>query len=136
EIPSPFALSLHRDVIFKRLDLTNLRLALDVDQQGVTNFSGLHSAPPSAPSRITFDFSRLVGSIDGGTIQVNDRAHGVKGELANIQVNGHPIAGTSLGKVKVKSAGGPVTYDSQESKDGSVTFTRQSSETRLKIDEC
>src|SRR5215510_6178093 len=135
EIPSPFALSLHRDVIFKRLDLTNLRLALDVDQQGLTNFSGLHSAPPSAPSRITFDFSRLLGSIDGGTIQVNDRAHGVKAELANIQVNGQPMAGTSLVKVKLTSAGGPVTYDRQETKLDSVAFSGQVGETGLNIEE-
>ncbi|HKF57413.1 MAG TPA: hypothetical protein VKJ45_18290, partial [Blastocatellia bacterium] len=135
EIPSPFALRLHREVIFKRLDLTNLQLAIDVDQQGVTNFNGLHSAPPSAPSRITFDFSRLVGSIDGGTIRIDDRAHGVKGELAGIQSTGEPISGTSLVKVKLTSGAGPITYERRETRIDKVEFSGQVGENGLNIED-
>jgi hypothetical protein len=135
EIPSPFALRLHREVIFKRLDLTNLQLALDVDQQGVTNFSGLHSAPPSAPSRITFDFSRLVGSIDGGAINVDDRAHRVKGKLTDIHVNAEPISGTDLVKIKLTSGAGPITYEGRETRIDKVEFSGQVGETGLNIEE-
>jgi outer membrane protein assembly complex protein YaeT len=135
EIPNPFALNLHRQVIFKRLDLTNLQVALNVDQQGVTNFDGLHSAPPSAPSRITFDFSSLVGSIDGGTIQVDDRVHKVKAELSNIQGNARPMSVTSLAKVKLTAGAGLIAYEVRETKIDSFEFAGQVGETGLNIEQ-
>src|SRR5262249_9157643 len=60
QIIEPYAPSLRREIVFKRLDLSNLNVWLDVDEQGRSNLRGLHPAPPKAPSRITFDFSSLV----------------------------------------------------------------------------
>src|ERR1044072_8609847 len=57
EIPNPLALRLQREVIFKRLDLKNLQAYVELDPQGNSNFTGLHQAPPSSPSRHTFAFS-------------------------------------------------------------------------------
>src|SRR5215468_12693913 len=53
QIREPFALQLHREIIFKRLELTNLNLQIDVDEQGFSNLRGLRQAPAQAPSRIS-----------------------------------------------------------------------------------
>src|SRR4029453_9340070 len=43
QIREPFALQLRREIIFKRLGLTNLNLQIDIDEQGRSNLRGLHS---------------------------------------------------------------------------------------------
>ncbi|HEY7179955.1 MAG TPA: hypothetical protein VIC84_00990, partial [Blastocatellia bacterium] len=57
QIRELFALRLRREIIFKRLELTNLNLRIDVDEQGRSNLRGLHPAPPLASSLLNFDFS-------------------------------------------------------------------------------
>src|SRR4051794_36994283 len=81
ETPGLYAPSFERQVVLKTLDLTNLQIYATLDEQGRSNFTGLHNAPPTAPSRIKFDFNSLVASIDGGTLHVDDRMHEIVGEL-------------------------------------------------------
>src|SRR5262249_43243240 len=45
QIREPFALQLRREIIFKRLELTNPKLRIDVDEQGRSNLRGLHQPP-------------------------------------------------------------------------------------------
>src|SRR5215470_17808799 len=66
QIREPFALQLRREIIFKRLELTNLDLRIDVDEEGFSNLRGLHPAPAHAPSRIGFDYSSLNAALRGG----------------------------------------------------------------------
>ena len=96
EIPNPFALRLRREIIFKRVELNNLQAYVEIDAQGKTNFAGLHNPPPSAPSRISFDFSGLVGTLTTGTLHVNDQAHQITGDLENLHAVASPVA-TGLG---------------------------------------
>src|SRR5262249_16605629 len=49
QIREPFALQLRREIIFKRLELTNPKLRIDVDEQGRSNLRGLHPPPPTPP---------------------------------------------------------------------------------------
>lgn len=86
-IPAPYALRLRREVVFKRLDVQNLNLWLDVDEQGRSNLLGLHPAPPTTPGRITFDFTGLVGVLDGGSFHVNDRLRRIVGEVGGLRAN-------------------------------------------------
>src|SRR4029434_5277231 len=73
QIREPFALQLRREIIFKRLGLTNLNLQIDIDEQCRSNLRGLHSPPPQAPSRLGFDFSSLNAAIRGGEAHISDR---------------------------------------------------------------
>src|SRR6266850_6803964 len=74
EIPNLYALRFRRDIIFKRIALDNLQTYVELDSDGKTNFNGLHNPPPSAPGRISFDFSSLVGALTSGTLHINDQA--------------------------------------------------------------
>lgn len=114
EIPNPFALRFRREVIFKRLDLNNLQAYVEIDEQGISNFSGLHAAPPSAPSRITFDFASLVGSLDGGTLHIDDRAHKIAGELRELKANAQPLPGGSLVDAHFGATSGRLRYEGRE----------------------
>src|SRR5262249_7845174 len=82
----PYALQLRRDVIFKRLELTNLNLRIDVDEQGSSNLRGLHQAPPQATSRLNFDFSSLIVALKGGQAHVSDRSRKIEGNLGNLEL--------------------------------------------------
>src|SRR5215510_12738143 len=46
QIREPFALQTRREITFKRLELTNLKLRIDVNEQGQSNLCGLQPAPP------------------------------------------------------------------------------------------
>src|SRR5262245_50372418 len=114
QILEPFALRLRRELIFKRLDLTNLNIWFDVDQQGRSNLRGLHAAPPKAPSRITFDFSSLIGSLKGGTLHFNDRSREIEGKLVNLEATAQPLPGGIRAKTEVTASGGRFLYQGRE----------------------
>src|SRR5262249_57938236 len=84
QIREPFALQLRREIIFKRLELTNLDLRIDVDEEGFSNLRGLHPAPAHAPSRIGFDYSSLNAALRGGKEQISDRFRRIVRHLGRI----------------------------------------------------
>ncbi|HKV38604.1 MAG TPA: AsmA-like C-terminal region-containing protein, partial [Blastocatellia bacterium] len=85
DIPDLFALRLKRQVIFKRIDLTDLQAYLSLDQQGRSNLQGVHGVSPSAPGPITFDFSSLVGSLNRGAVYFKDQQHQIECQLTNLK---------------------------------------------------
>src|SRR6266480_4282165 len=91
EIPNLYALRFRRDIIFKRVAFDNLQAYVELDSDGKTNFSGLHNPPPSAPGRISFDFSSLVGSLTSGTLHINDQAHRMAGDIEGLKGNAEPL---------------------------------------------
>jgi outer membrane protein assembly complex protein YaeT len=114
DIPNAFALRLRREVNFKRLDLTNLQAYIDIDENGNSNFTGIHQPPPSAPSRITFDFSSIVGSVNGGTIHINDRAHQIVGEVNNLQAKAHPLPADGTVQAEINAGPGRLQYEGRD----------------------
>lgn len=114
EIPNPFALRLRRDIIFKRVSLDNLEAYIELDSEGKANFSGLHNAPPSAPGRISFDFSSLVGSLTSGTLHINDRAHKIAGNIEGLRGNAEPLP--DGGTINLQFNFGPshLSYDGRD----------------------
>ena len=90
EVPHLYALRLKREIIFKTVDVDNLQAYVEIDAQGHTNFDGLHTPPPSAPGRISFDFSNLVSTMTTGTLHVNDQQHQVKGALEGMHFTARP----------------------------------------------
>jgi outer membrane protein assembly complex protein YaeT len=114
EIPGLFAPRLRRDVIFKTLDIENLHAYVTVDEQGRTNFRGLHAPPPKAPSRIAFDFSALVGALDGGTLHVDDRAHRIEGELGNLKASARPLPDEARAEAQFSAGPGRLVYEGRE----------------------
>ncbi|MGH9763251.1 MAG: hypothetical protein ACREDR_44305, partial [Blastocatellia bacterium] len=110
EIPSPFALRLQRTIIFKRLDLANLNVYVGIDERGQTSWQGLHQPPPSGPSRITFDFSNLVGAISGGAIHFDDRQHKIESELKDLRATARPVPG-SVADLQFTAGSGHLSYE-------------------------
>jgi outer membrane protein assembly complex protein YaeT len=134
QILNPYALQLRREIVFKQLDLNNLIVWLDVDEQGRSNLQGLHAAPPTAPSRITFDFSSLVGALKGGTLRVNDRARKIEGELGNIQANAQPLPGGTRVKAAIITGGGRFRYQDRETTVEGVELAGSGGETGAEIE--
>src|SRR5262245_43160370 len=114
QIREPFALQLRREVIFKRLELTNLNLRIDVDEQGRSNLRGLHQAPPQAPSRLGFDFSSLVVALRGGEAHINDRSRKIEGNLGSLEINAQPAPGGETVKGSLMTRGGRLRYEARE----------------------
>jgi outer membrane protein assembly complex protein YaeT len=134
EVPSPFALRLRREVIFKRLDFENLRMYVDLDEHGQSNFTGLHSPPPSAPSSITFDFSALVGSITGGELHISDLQHKLAVGLGNLQAKGEPITGGTLVGIQFEAGPGVVSYEGRETQIDGIDFSTRLSESGAELE--
>src|SRR5215813_337919 len=114
EIREPFALQLRREVIFKRLELTNLNLRIDVDEQGRSNLRGLHPAPPQAPSRLNFDFSSLIVTLKGGEAHFSDRSRKIEGNLGNLGLSAQSMPGGETVKAQMTSRGGRLRYEGRE----------------------
>ncbi|MEW6126865.1 MAG: translocation/assembly module TamB domain-containing protein [Acidobacteriota bacterium] len=134
DIPNPYALRLRREIIFKRLDLDNLQAYVDLDEQGNTNFSGIHSPPPSAPSRITFDFSSLIGSIKSGTVHLSDKAHQLSGELGKLQANAQPVAGESFVTLQLNASEGRINIEGRETTLDALELIGRLSETSAEVE--
>jgi outer membrane protein insertion porin family len=134
EIPNPFALRLQREVIFKTLHLDNLQAYIELDEQGNSNFQGIHTPPPSAPSRITFDFSSLVASLDGGAVHLKDRAHKIEGDLGKLKINAEPIAGESKINLLFSSGEGRLNYEGRETTLEALELVGRLSEAGAEVD--
>ncbi|HKQ89161.1 MAG TPA: translocation/assembly module TamB domain-containing protein [Blastocatellia bacterium] len=114
QIREPFALRLRREVIFERLELTSLNLRIDVDEQGLSNLRGLHSAPPQAPSRLGFDFSSLIVALRDGKAHINDRSRKIDGDLGNLEITAHPLPVGETIRAQLKTRGGRLSYEGRE----------------------
>jgi outer membrane protein assembly complex protein YaeT len=134
QILEPYALRLRREIVFKRLDLINLNVRLDVDEEGRSNLRGLHPAPRKAPTRITFDFSSLTGALKGGTLHVNDRARKLEGELGNLQANAQPVSGGTAVKAQLSTGGGRLRYQGREATIDGLELIGSGGETGAEIE--
>ncbi len=134
QILEPYALRLRREIVFQRLELSNLNVRLDVDEQGRSSLWGLHSAPPKAPSRITFDFSSLIGALKSGTLHINDRARKIEGELGNLQVNAQPLPGGTMVKAQLTTGGGRFRYQDRELTVDGIEFVGSGGEMGAEIE--
>src|SRR5262245_1066239 len=114
QIREPFAFQLRREIVFKRLELTNLNLRIDVDEQGRSNLLGLRQPPPQAPSRINFDYSSLVAAIKGGAAHISDRSRKIEGDLGNLELNAQPLPGMETVKARLTTRGGRLRYEGRE----------------------
>jgi outer membrane protein insertion porin family len=134
QILDPYALRLHREIVFKRLELSNLNVWLDVDEGGRSNLWGLHPAPPKAPSRITFDFSSLIVTLKGGMLRVNDRARKIEGELGDWQATAHPLPGGTMVKAQLTTGGGRFRYQDREANVDGIELVGSGGETGAEIE--
>ncbi|HEU0185788.1 MAG TPA: translocation/assembly module TamB domain-containing protein, partial [Blastocatellia bacterium] len=114
QIREPFALQRRREIIFKRLEMTNLKLRIDVDEQGRSNLWGLHPAPSQAPNRLDFDFSSLVVALKGGEAHISDRSRKIEGDLRDIEINAQPEPGGETVKAQLTTRGGRLHYEGRE----------------------
>ncbi len=97
-----YALNLKRNVVFQRLELSNLDLTVSIDENGKSNLDGLHAAPPRAPSRITFDVNSLVGELKNGKLHFNDKQHQIKAELPELQATFQPSRELGFASIATK----------------------------------
>jgi outer membrane protein insertion porin family len=83
-IPNLFALRLQRDVILQQLQLTGVDLNVALDEQGRSNFAGLHQ-PPKTSERIRVDSSQLVTTLTDSRLVFNDEKHRLATTLEGLQ---------------------------------------------------
>jgi outer membrane protein insertion porin family len=132
-IPDLYALRLRREVVFERLDLTNVQTFLDIDQQGNSNFRGLHSAPPSGPGRISFDFSKLNVTVAGGGVNVADEADKLQATITKLQVAGVLDLGTGHEKIQFTSGAGRFKYEGRDGQLDGIELTADASNSGVDI---
>src|SRR5262245_18782269 len=104
-IRDPFALRLRREIVFDRMDLDGLDLWVVINERGESNFQGLRRPPPLS-RRITFDYSKLAGSLKKGAIHYIDRKRDLQSELRDLIGAARPIAGGDPPKVAIRLASG------------------------------
>jgi outer membrane protein assembly complex protein YaeT len=134
ELPELFALRLRRDVIFKRVSLENLHVYVEIDTEGEANFTGLHDAPPSAPGRIRFDFSSLVGTLTSGTLHIDDRAHKIVGDLENLQGTAQPLPDGSAVNLQFNIGPSRVRYEGRDTSIDNLALSARINDAGATID--
>lgn len=104
-IRDPFALRLRREIVLDRLELEGFDLWVVFNEQGLSNFQGLHRPPPRK-RRITFDYSSLAGSLANGALHFIDRKRDIQGDLRNLSGEARPVWGSDPAQVAVRLASG------------------------------
>jgi len=134
-IRDPFALKLRREIALDRLEITGVDLRVVFDEQGQSNFQGLRRAPPS-DRRITFDYSRLVGSLVNSKLLFIDRKHGVHGDLRDLSGEAQPIEGSDPPKVgaQLTAGAGYLSRDGREMAIEAVEFIGRVMESGAEIE--
>jgi outer membrane protein insertion porin family len=134
-IRDPFALRLRREIVFDRLELDGIDLWVVFDEQGRSNFQGLRRPPP-LHRRITFDYSRLVSSLNKVAVHLIDRERGLRGDLRDLTGEGRPIEGAAPPKVgaRLTSGKGSLVRDGHEMAIESVEFIGRVTESGAEIE--
>lgn len=116
QVREPYALRLRREVVFQELQASGLRLYVNIDEQGRSNFLGVHQAPPRAPSRITFDTSSLVASLGQSVLYYKNNRLNLAAEFGELKAQVRPLAGSNPPVVNftLNSTGGRVTLEGRE----------------------
>lgn len=137
KITDLYALNLRRNVVFQRLELSNLDLTVTIDENGKSNLDGLHKAPPQAPSRITFDVHSLVGELKNGKLHFDDRQHKLKAELPELQATFEPSRELGFASVATKftALNNRVEYEGRETRVSKIEFTGNLLETGVEINQ-
>jgi outer membrane protein assembly complex protein YaeT len=128
QIKEPFALRLRREIVFKRLALSNLQAYVDIDEKRQTNLRGLHQAPPTANQRITFDVSGLLGSIDEGKLQFRDRAHQIDADIPGMRLTAQTLPGGSEVAVQLNTGAGQLNYLGRQTSVDSLELVARASQ--------
>src|SRR4029434_1479747 len=71
---------------------------------------GLKTPPPSAPRRIEFDYSRLIGTL-GGTFSLNDQARRVEVGLTDLKATAEPQVGAGSIALNFTTGAGHVVFE-------------------------
>ncbi|HEY8459386.1 MAG TPA: hypothetical protein VIM99_03345, partial [Blastocatellia bacterium] len=113
-IRDPFAFRLRREIVFDRLELDGVDLWVVFDELGQSNFRGLRRPPPLR-RRITFDYSKLAGSLSRGAIHFVDRKRDLQADIRDLRGEGRPIDGADPSKVGVRivSGSGSIVHNSR-----------------------
>lgn len=121
EVREPFALRLSREVVLQTLDVEGLDLRLEVDEQGRSNFFGVHQAPPRAPGRITFDFSNLTGTLARSSFHYTDRQRHLQAELNGLHGRALPSSNSTV-TVELASDTGSLSRDDRRTSIDAIEF--------------
>ncbi len=104
-IRDPFALRLRREIVLDHLDLEGVDLWVVFNERGQSNFQGLRRPPPLG-RRITFDYSRLVGSLSRGALHFIDQKRDIRSYLGDLNGEARPVEGASPPRVYARLASG------------------------------
>ncbi|MGH9935584.1 MAG: hypothetical protein ACREAM_05010, partial [Blastocatellia bacterium] len=134
-IRDPFAFELRREIALDRLELDGVDLRVVFNEQGQSNFQGLRRAPPR-DRRITFDYSRLAGSLRSGALLFVDRKHGVQSDLRVLSGEAEPIEDSDPPKIAVRlaSGSGSLSHDGREMAIEAVEFIGRAMESGAEIE--
>jgi hypothetical protein len=113
DVPNPYALKLRREVILKEVTLNGVDLYVEVDQQGRTNLRGIKS-PEREPGRITVDYSSLLGTLNGGTVHLNDQSHNLQAVWRDLRAEARPVSGASSVSLRLNAGEGLISYEGRE----------------------
>lgn len=91
-VPDLYALKLSREVILDKITVNGLEVFVEVDEQGKTNFEGLHAAT-SKSTTVSMDTSGLTTRISGGVVHFSDRLRKISAELKELSAEAAPVAG-------------------------------------------
>ncbi len=100
-----FAFRLRREIVLDRLEIDAVDLWVVFDDRGQSNFLGLRRPPPLR-RRVTFDYSRLAGSLNMAAIHFIDRKRDLQGDLRDLTGEARPIEDADPPEVGVRLASG------------------------------
>lgn len=105
-----------REIELKKIGIEGLELKIEIDKDGRTNLDGVHKPPPTS-RRITFDATKFLATVNGGTIRFNDLKHRLDAELSNLEVTAQPRPeDPQLIELQLKSTGSRAGFEGRDSK--------------------
>ncbi|MCI0662190.1 MAG: translocation/assembly module TamB domain-containing protein [Acidobacteria bacterium] len=113
-VREPYALRLNREIELQKLNLKGVDLYVEVDQNNRTNFEGIRQ-PPQKSQRITIDSSKLIATLNGGTIHLRDHTRQVEANLTGLKIKANPQPqNPGIINLQLSADGGQAVYQKRE----------------------
>jgi len=133
-----YALNLNRHVDLKDLKIEGLEVWVNFDDQGRSNFRGIHLPAPEPNKRILFAYSTAHIEIKNSLIYYGDAQHSLAGEARNVQAviepdNPNAPVESAMNRVALSAMNSTFVYDGRPVNNIDIDLKARANQTRAEV---
>ncbi|MGH9800020.1 MAG: AsmA family protein, partial [Blastocatellia bacterium] len=130
-----YAPKLNREIEIQNINLDGAEVFVELDEQGRSNLTGIHEAPPKSET-IKFDTTKLLTALTNTAVHFKDRQHKVEADLTKLQINAQPNSNQPQKvNVQFETIAGRVAVEGRETQISKLSLAATASASAVEVEQ-